>query len=264
MDPADGEQVDRVVALAREVLGPDLAAVYLHGSATRGGLRHRSDLDLLALSRRRLTERRRRLLVDGLLALSGKPRRPVELTVVAEADLRPWRYPPRRDFQYGEWLRADLEAGADPTGPVDDPDVALLIHMTVLADRPLFGPRPEEVFEAVPDEDLRRALRACVDDVLRGLDDDTTNMLLTLARAWTSMETGEIRTKDAAAVWALDRLTEEHRPVLAHARAVYLGDADEDWGELEPRVRPLADHVAAEIERIYVKTAAGPGRPATA
>jgi predicted nucleotidyltransferase len=263
MDPADGEQVDQVVALVRQVLGPDLAAVYLHGSATRGGLRHRSDLDLLAVSRRRLIVGRRRSLVDGLLARSGKPRRPVELTIVTESDVRPWRYPPRRDFQYGEWLRAELEAGNDRSGPVDDPDVALLIHMTVLADRPLFGPRPAEVFDAVPDDDLRRALRACVDDVLRGLDDDTTNMLLTLARAWTSMATGEIRTKDAAAVWALDRLPDEHRPVLEHARAVYLGDADEDWSELAPRVRPLADHVAAEIDRIYVKTAAGPGRPAT-
>jgi Aminoglycoside adenylyltransferase, C-terminal domain len=134
----------------------------------------------------------------------------------------------------------------------------LLLHMAMLVDRPLCGPRPAEVFDAVPDGDLRRALRTCVDDVLRGLDDDITNMVLTLARVWTSMETGEIRSKDDAALWALDRLPDEHRAVLAHARAVYLGVANENWRELGPRVRPHADHVAAEIERSEAKTAAGP------
>ena len=34
-----------------------------------------------------------------------------QVTVVVRSEVRPWRYPPRMDFQYGEWLRSDLEIG---------------------------------------------------------------------------------------------------------------------------------------------------------
>lgn len=87
-------------------------------------------------------------------------------------------------------------------------------------------------------------------DLLAELDTDTRNVLLTLARIWTTLATGEIRSKDAAADWALARLPAGHRPVLAHARAVYLGDEDERWdGGLLTGVRPCADHLVRAIGR---------------
>jgi predicted nucleotidyltransferase len=49
----DARQLERVVELVREVLGPDVLGVYLFGSAVLGGLRPESDLDLLAVSARR-------------------------------------------------------------------------------------------------------------------------------------------------------------------------------------------------------------------
>jgi streptomycin 3"-adenylyltransferase len=94
-----------------------------------------------------------------------------------------------------------------------------------------------------------------VPELLGDLDTDTRNVLLTLARSWTSLATGVIRSKDAAADWALPRLPAEHRAVLAHARAVYLGDEDEDedededWnGGLLPWVRPCAAFLVGAIE----------------
>jgi hypothetical protein len=35
------------------------------------------------------------------------------VTVVAQAQVRPWRYPPSFDLQYGEWLRERFENGDD-------------------------------------------------------------------------------------------------------------------------------------------------------
>jgi Domain of unknown function (DUF4111) len=45
----------------------------------------------------------------------------------------------------------------------------------------------------------------------------------------------------------LPRLPEEHRPVLVRARAIYLGDEQELWDDLEERVRPHTDYVVGEI-----------------
>lgn len=50
--PATEPQIAEVLALVGEVLGPDVLGAYLHGSAVLGGLRPRSDIDILVVSRR--------------------------------------------------------------------------------------------------------------------------------------------------------------------------------------------------------------------
>jgi streptomycin 3"-adenylyltransferase len=243
-------QVDELVAAVRDLLGNDTVGAYLFGSATLGGLRPHSDLDVLAVSARPTAREEKRRLAGRFLAISGGGPRPLELTVVVQSEVRPWRYPPRMDLQYGEWYRGELEAGeVEPWPTRTNPDLASLITMVLQANRPLFGPPPAEVFDPVPRDDYLRAMRSAVDDVLRDLHGDTRNMLLTLARIWSSVTTGTIRSKDEAADWALERLPAEHRPVLEHARAVYLGEADESWDELAPRLEPHAAYVVGALER---------------
>ena len=75
--------------------------------------------------------------------------------------------------------------------------------------------------------------------LLADLDDDTRNVVLTLARIWTTLGTGEFRSKHAAADWALERLPEEHRAVLARARAIYLDDEPERWDDLGRACGPM-------------------------
>jgi streptomycin 3"-adenylyltransferase len=250
------EQLEQIVDLVREVLERDAVGAYLFGSATLGGLRPRSDVDVLVLSKRPTTREEKQRLVDRLLTISGRnpptTPRPVELTIVAEPEVRPWRYPPSYDLQYGEWWRREFEGGeVEPWPKEPNPDLASLITMVLRADRPLLGPPPEAVFDPVPRDDYVRAMVAAVDNVLRDLHGDTRNMILTLARIWTSLATGSIRSKDEAAAWALARLPEEHHAVLARARAVYLGEEEERWNDLHPRLQPHADYVVAEIERLY-------------
>ncbi len=231
------------------MLGPDFVGAYLFGSAVLGGLRPRSDLDVLAASRRRTTLEEKQRLADRLLRISGRPR-PVELTIVVQSEVKPWRYPPRLELQYGEWLRDEFERGEVEPQQATNPDLALLLTMVRLADRPLAGPPAAEVFDPVPQADVERALHDAIEPLLDELDSDTRNVVLTLARIWSTLATGEIRSKDAAADWALARLPDEHRAVLARARAVYLGKEDERWDDLAARVRPHADHDVGEIRRL--------------
>ncbi|NEC10791.1 DUF4111 domain-containing protein [Streptomyces sp. SID8014] len=245
------EQVEEVAVLVREVVpGRELAGMYLYGSATAGGLGPYSDLDVFVVVRRPLTEGQRRGLTDGLRGISGAPGRPVELTVVVLGEVVPWRYPPRQEYQYGEWLRDAYERGEVPA-PRTDPDLAPLISMVVADGRALAGPPPDEVLPEVPPADLARAVTTGVPELLADLAADTRNVLLTLARVWVTLATGALLPKDAAAAWALDRLPGEHRPALAHAREVYLGEAAEDWGRVGPgRVADCAAHLAGEVREL--------------
>ncbi len=254
------EQIDQIVDLVRDVLGEDAVGAYLHGSAVLGGLRPRSDVDVLVVARRRTTRDEKRALIHRLLRISGRGdpagrARPIELTIVVDSDVRPWRYPPRLDFLYGDWLRGDFERGDLTPWATPNPDLAPLIAMVLLGNLPVFGPPPAEILDPVPEEDVARAIVAGIPGLLDDLDSDTCNVILTFARIWTTVATGVIRSKDAAADWALARLPREHRAVLARAQAIYLGDEDDLWGDLLPRVRPHVAHVVREIEQV---TAGGP------
>ena len=59
-----------------------------------------------------------------------------------------------------------------------------------------------------------------------------------------------ILSKDDAADWALTRLAEPHRPVMARARAIYVGEMEEHWADLDDRIHSGADVVVGEIERL--------------
>lgn len=261
--PVDRDQVQVVVGLVRRILGPDLVAAYLSGSALAGGLRPDSDLDLLVVTDRRLTDDERQALVAGLLPISGsraspKPARSIELTVVLDGDVQPWRYPPLMELQYGDWLRTELERGDRPPGPLPNPDLAILVTTVLLGSEALVGPPAHQLLDAPPSGDLVRAMIDGIPGLLLDLDHDTRNVLLTFARIWTTIATGEIRPKDAAADWVLARLPEAHRPVLAHARAIYLGETPERWDDLRDRVGLHVDHVLAAIQAASEHPVSGP------
>lgn len=250
-EPRARDQIAAATEIIRDILG----------NAATGGLRPDSDLDILVVSERSLTDDERGAIIKRLLPISGRdaaggPARSIELSVVARPALVPWRYPPGIELQYGDWKRAELERGELPEWPRPDPDAAILVETARRASVPLLGPPLHALLGPVPRADLVRAMMESVPILMPGIEegDDRRNGLLTLARIWSSLATGEIRSKDEAADWALAHLPEDHRPVLAHARAAYLGEAREDWIELASRVQPHVQHVIERIEAVTART----------
>ncbi len=246
---ADSEKA--LLVLLESVAGETLIGAYRHGSATLGGSLPDSDVDVLAVTWRSLDGGLRRALVDGLLELSRPPgtggRAPLELTVVAQDDVRPWRFPPVRDFQWGEWLRGD------PSVPVREPDSDLAVMLTqVLRARvALRGPDPVGVLDPVPEADVVAGMAAAIPRIAAGLSEDPRHGLLALARIWRTLATGEIVRKDEAAAWAAERLDAAHRPVLERVRTLYLSgggySATVDLPAVEAAGRVLAWRAAAAI-----------------
>ena len=245
-------QLDALVALVRAVLGRAALGGYLHGSTATGRLQPTSDTDLLVVTSRQMTDDERRALVNGILPLSGRraeagPARPVELTVVVQDDVRPWRVPPIEDFLYGEWERSAYEAGELPARR-PNPDLAPLLAMVLAGDRAAFGPPPATLLDPVPAGDLVDAVVAGIPGLLADLEDDTRNVILTLARILVTVETGEIVAKDEAADRVLPRLGARDRAVLERARDAYHGPDYGSFADLEEDVRPCADAIIRAID----------------
>lgn len=237
----------------------DLVGAYLYGSAATAALRPDSDVDLLVLTRAPLSEAERASLVSMLLSVSGwsghatqfpevADRRPLELTSLVVADVDPLPQTPRRDFQFGEWLRAELLDGHIPPA-VSDPDVVVLLAAAQSAHRTLRGQPLEDLVAPVPPELLRRAQLALLPELMNDPAGEERFFLLTLARILVTIETGRIVAKDVAARRVAPRLTGHDRALLELAGQDYLGLAHVDWGDHYDHVMALVPELVRLIRQ---------------
>lgn len=246
-------QLSGACAVLKHHLGEALLAIHLFGSAVDGGLRPHSDIDLLVIVSAPVPDPVRRSLMLDLLSVSAWPgsdtaRRALEITLLVREHLVPWQYPPQRELQFGEWLREELEAGSIPPA-TPDPDIAILLTKARQHSLCLAGASIPELFEPVPHADFAKALMDTVAQWNEASDwqGDECNIVLALARIWFSVTTGAIVPKDVAAFWALERLPQEHRSVLARARATYLSDDLQDLADSPEQVTAFVLHVKRVI-----------------
>ncbi len=253
--PSIAPQVAAASSLIERHLGAGLVAIHLFGSAVDGGLQPHSDIDLLVTVTQPPDEAVLRALAAALLAISAPPGsspdlRALEVTVLALEHVVPWRHPARRELQFGEWLRTDLMAGVvEP--PMMDHDLAILLTKVRGHSIPVLGPQADQLLQAVPREDLRRALLDTVAQWNTPEDwaGDEKHIILALARIWYTAVSGGIASKDQAAAWLLERLEAPYRPVLAKARAIYLGQEEDDLAQRhDAETAAFIAHARATIE----------------
>lgn len=254
-------QVSQARKVIKRHLGSTLQAIHLFGSAVDGGLKPASDIDLLVTIDAPADEATRRALMTALLSVSGPPWRSLEVTVLARDEVLPWRYPARRELQFGEWLREDLQAGRfEPA--MQDHDLAILLTQARDHGIALLGPSAHELFDPVPPADLAHALADTVAMWNEAPDwaGDELTVVLALARIWLTTSTGRIASKDIAAEWALQRLPDALQPVLKSARDAYLGTASDDLASRGDELVRFIRHVkdAIRLESRYIALAANP------
>lgn len=232
MSPADNEQIIKACDLIVEYLAESVMAIHLYGSALDGGLKPYSDLDLFVTVRTPVDNAARKRLMHDLLYCSAMPGtsanlRALEVTVVNYKDIVPWRYPARRELQFGEWLRSDILNNVfEP--PMVDIDLTILLRKLALSSIPIVGKPVVDLFDPIPDHDFKYALYntlslwCCESDWLG----DERNIILTIARIWYSVSTGNIASKEDAANWLLNKIPDVYQSLIVEAKYSYLGEQE--------------------------------------
>ncbi|RLW99260.1 AadA family aminoglycoside 3''-O-nucleotidyltransferase [Escherichia coli] len=275
-------QLSEVLSVIERHLESTLLAVHLYGSAVDGGLKPYSDIDLLVTVAVKLDETTRRALLNDLMEASAFPGesetlRAIEVTLVVHDDIIPWRYPAKRELQFGEWQRNDILAGIFEPAMIDI-DLAILLTKAREHSVALVGPAAEEFFDPVPEQDLFEALRETLKlwnsqpdwagderNVVLTLSriwysetlklwnsqpdwaGDERNVVLTLSRIWYSAITGKIAPKDVAADWAIKRLPAQYQPVLLEAKQAYLGQKEDHLASRADHLEEFIRFVKGEI-----------------
>lgn len=248
------QQLKDSVELLRTILGSDLLGVYLYGSSLVGGLQKYSDIDLFTITSRATTSEEKAKLITELLQISGiymvSSKLPIEITLVEKRMVNPWQYPPRFDFQYGDWLRKTFEKGViEPWDNYEMPDLAVIVTQVLLRSETLYGLKPRQLLVEVPYPDFMKAMLHDVHRLTTDLEHDTRNVLLTLARIWSTLETDSIRSKPAAADWVINRLPERHQPVMKRAKSICIGIENEHWNDIKVLIKPCAAFMVDKIDR---------------
>lgn len=242
----------QALEIAKELFESSVVGVYLYGSAVMGGLRKDSDVDIMVILNRGISKAERSQLVARLMNVSGKIGNPdsirsLEVTVININDVVPWSYPPKKELIYGEWLRDEYEKGQIPEAEYD-PDLAVLLAQVRKSSIPLFGPKASGILDEVPMADILKAIKDSLPGLIEGVKGDERNVILTLARMWLTVATGEISSKDVAAQWAIPRLPEEQAKLLHIAQKAYLGECLDRWDGLDHEVAALVQNMKKAIE----------------
>ncbi|MFC7518990.1 AadA family aminoglycoside 3''-O-nucleotidyltransferase [Herbaspirillum sp. GCM10030257] len=246
-------QVSNTLSVLKCHLGESIQAIHLFGSAVDGGLKPLSDIDLLITVTAPLADHARAALMTELLSVSAVPgtdavRRALEVTVLAQEDVVPWRYPAKRQMQFGEWLRDDINAGIFEPALMDH-DLAILLTKARRCSLALYGPAAPEVFEEVPAADVQRALLDTLGlwNTESDWEGDERNIVLALVRIWYTAITGDIASKNVAANWALERLPFKSKQVVIAARDGYLGRGVVDLAVFTEERKALLAYIRCKV-----------------
>jgi predicted nucleotidyltransferase len=235
--PEDGRtQIAALLEGLQEALGDRLVSVVLHGSLAMNCFNpRRSDLDLLVVTRTALPLTTKRRLALLMLKSSRKPY-PVEVSIIDQAVLHPWKYPTPFEFHFSEeWRQAFNESileGGTPRTLAEDGDPDLAAHVAIARRRgvALFGPEPAELFPVIPEEDYLDSILRNVTDDLYGLTIRTGQpvyAILNACRVYAHLRTEQIYSKAEGGEWALHGLPARHHPLIQQALKYYRGDTDD-------------------------------------
>jgi streptomycin 3"-adenylyltransferase len=231
------QQVQHLLAELAKQLEGNLIGVYLHGSLALGCFNpSTSDIDLLVLTERKISVPMKKALVRILLSISGVPHA-IEISFLCQGNLTYWRYPTPFEFHYSEEWRERFSEGLTSGNwrhlneqPQTDSDLAA--HITVTKHRGicLWGAPIEKVIPDVPPEDFLASVVSDLEWTLERLDQISVTGVLNSCRTYAYLQERRICSKEEGAVWALNVLPVEFRPVVEMALAIYRGERSTQAG----------------------------------
>jgi streptomycin 3"-adenylyltransferase len=219
----------RIAAALGDVLGDKLAGLYLHGSLATGSFhRERSDIDLIAVTARKLTPERRERVARVLVQLSDA--RPmygdIEVHVIQEQYARAFEHPVPYEVHYSSRSHEEIRRRRFDF-QLDRSSIELAANLQEARERgvTLLGPPAATMFGPVPWHAYINALEADFRWTRAQAADAPVHAVLSACRVLhgTTSRTMSVLNKDEAALWALQNVPEVYHSLINDALQIYRG-----------------------------------------
>ncbi|MDE5696946.1 MAG: DUF4111 domain-containing protein [Lachnospiraceae bacterium] len=247
------KQVLQIISITSELFRNQIVGMYLYGSYVLGGLRSNSDIDILVITKEKMSDNVREELTNQLLLCSGtvgcNEKRPLEVTIIDQENIILGKVAPKCDYMYGEWLREEIEAGKIPQ-PCYDDDIIILLWQARAHNVLLQGKSADTVIPPVSRSEVRKAIQNSLPGLISNIKGDERNVILTLSRMWFTLETGDICPKDIAAEWVIPKLPDQFIPLVELAVKGYRGEYADEWNELENKTFSFVIYLQNKLEQM--------------
>lgn len=206
------ELLDSLTQRLREILGSQLVAAYLFGSATRGDFDRESDVDVVVVTADSLTDD----LFSELHAMHGQIARndswcatELEISYIPRKAMR--RYAPP------EVLHPRLDRGKNEILHIMSHDADWVVQRHLIREHGtvLLGPAPQTVIDPVSADEMREAMRELIEEWLAPLIENPPHvrtrgyqsfLVLSTCRILYTLRHGDVVSKRSAALWGEEAL----------------------------------------------------------
>lgn len=221
--------MDRIVEAYREILGDNIAGVYVHGSIAFGCFHpEKSDIDFLVVTEKAPDLLQKQRMIRVLMDMAPEaPQKGFEMSVVLRENCRSFVHPTPYELHYSiahhEAYASDMLGHLERLHGVD-PDLAAHFTVARAVGIALVGPEPAEIFAPVPWEaywdSIRGDVKSAADDVL----ENPVYVALNLCRVLAAKREGVVLSKAQGGRWGLANLPQAwHLPVRAALKAYETG-----------------------------------------
>jgi predicted nucleotidyltransferase len=217
--------VDGILTFYRQVLGKNLTGFYLHGSLAMGCFNPgSSDIDFLAVVRRKLTVAEKKNIIDYLLSIDNGSSTPApEMSIVTEDCLDNLTCPCPFELHYSySWRERYLSGKVDWEEPRCDAD--LVMHYLAIKHRGicLYGRPIKAVFPGIPRDMCIASLNHDLNWISERMESlPATYIVLNPCRALALLNTDTFMSKKEGGEWALSGLPREFSPLINQALTAY-------------------------------------------
>ena len=232
------------VDAARQTIGENLLGIYIHGSVAMGCFNPKSsDLDLLVGVKEGLDDSTKRQFMDRVVELheefvreTASSHAGIEMSVVLQKDCKPFVYPTPFDLHFSamhlKWYKDNPDDYIQKMKGCDE-DLAAHITITRARGRCLFGMSINEFFGEVPAENYFDSIRCDVENAESEIVENTTYLVLNLARVLAFQKEGLILSKLEGGHWVLKNISTEYHGIVKAALAEYESGEPARYDETE-------------------------------
>ena len=211
---------------SREILGDNLAGIYLHGSAVMGCYNpNKSDIDLIVVVNDPLSDDVKRKYMDMVVQLNEEgPAKGIEMSVVKQSVCNPFVYPTSFELHFSEmhtgWYRNNPD---DYISKMKGEDKDLAAHFTIIKKRGkcLYGAPIDDVFGEVPKSDYIDSIWNDIADAEEEISDNPMYLILNLARVLAFAKEGVVLSKKEGGEWAIKNIQAQYHCLILDAMREY-------------------------------------------